>query len=80
MPRIDLPCLMAHFGHDSFTSIIHNNHELSNVQKLCYLKASLKGKPTDMLRSLKTIEANYNIVGSLFVRDIITNEELLIHM
>lgn len=66
LPRIDLPTFDGTFTlwrqfSDSFTAMIHNNSELSDCQKLCYLRASLKGEAANMLRSLETTEENYSI-------------------
>ncbi|KAL1447893.1 hypothetical protein WDU94_012401 [Cyamophila willieti] len=44
---------------DSFNCLIHSRHDLSNVQKLTYLKSVLAGKPAKLLSSVRLTEDNY---------------------
>lgn len=44
---------------DLFRSTIHNNTELTNSQRLQYLKVSLKGDATNILRTTKVTDANF---------------------
>ncbi|XP_076247771.1 uncharacterized protein LOC143187438 [Calliopsis andreniformis] len=44
---------------DIFTSVIHNNEDLSAVQKLQYLRSTLTGQAAASIESLSTTEANY---------------------
>lgn len=44
---------------DLFQSTIHNNVELTNSQRLQYVKASLKGDAATVLRTTKVTDANY---------------------
>lgn len=64
LPQIQLPLFSGVYEEwqsfqDMFISLIHNNANLSAVQKLHYLKSSLKGEPENLLRSLSTTETNY---------------------
>lgn len=70
LPTINLPSFDGAFTlwrefYDAFSTLIHNNEDLNAVQKLTYLRASLKGEPAGLLRSLDTTEANYEIAWSL---------------
>lgn len=51
---------------DSFNSLIHTNNSLTNVQKLQYLRASLSGLAADVIASLETSDANYQIAWNSF--------------
>lgn len=42
-----------------FQSMIHNNQQLSEINKLHYLKASLSNEPAELIQSLDFTEANY---------------------
>ena len=46
---------------DSFTSIIHDNPSLSNIQKLHYLRSLLVSEPVDVIADLKITAENYTI-------------------
>ncbi|XP_045495987.1 uncharacterized protein LOC123694566 [Colias croceus] len=64
LPQIQLPTFSGNYEewqsfHDMFVSLIDRNPSLSQVQKLHYLKCSLKGEPENLLRSLSTTDTNY---------------------
>ncbi|CAK1579685.1 unnamed protein product [Parnassius mnemosyne] len=64
LPRIELPKFTGNYDewqsfYDMFTSIVHNNSSLKDVQKLHYLKSSLSGEPELLLRNLAVTDANY---------------------
>lgn len=64
LPQIELPTFTGDYEewqsfHDMFKSLIHTSTHLSPVQKLHYLKASLKGEPENLLKNLTTTESNY---------------------
>ncbi|XP_031334970.1 uncharacterized protein LOC116164867 [Photinus pyralis] len=70
LPTIQLPTFDGSFTlwrefYDSFNALIHTNSELSDVQKLTYLKASLKGEPAGLISSLQTTHENYPIAWAL---------------
>lgn len=65
LPRITIPTFCGNYAewtsfHDLFTSLIHKNNSLSNVQKLHYLKSSLSGEAEALLRHIPTTDANYD--------------------
>ncbi|XP_059061146.1 uncharacterized protein LOC131854043 [Achroia grisella] len=64
LPQINLPLFSGGYEdwqayHDMFVSLIHENGNLSAVQKLHYLKSSLSGEPASLLKNLSTTENNY---------------------
>ncbi|XP_045446913.1 uncharacterized protein LOC123655122 [Melitaea cinxia] len=73
LPQIQLPSFFGAYEewpsfHEMFISLIHNNHSLSAVQKLHYLKSSLKGEAEMLLRSLLTTEVKYTEAWDQLVR------------
>lgn len=69
LPKLNLPTFSGKYEEwfpfrDSFNSLIHTNNSLSNVQKLQYLRASLSGLAADVIASLETSDANYQIAWS----------------
>lgn len=66
LPRIDIPNFDGAYEHypsfyDTFNSIIHGNMEISDVQKLHYLKSCLQGDALELVRSLKITAQNYDV-------------------
>lgn len=64
LPRIDLPTFAGAYDdwrpfHDVFHSMIHENTALPIIQKMHYLKASLKGEASDVISSLELSAENY---------------------
>lgn len=64
LPRIDLPKFSGDYlewdnFRDLFESLIVANHALTNVQRLHYLKASLTGEASQLLKNVSITEANY---------------------
>lgn len=77
LPTIKLPTFDGTFTlwreySDAFNALIHSNDSLSDVQKLSYLKSSLKDEPADLLRSYETTSENYTIAWTALQKDIIT--------
>lgn len=70
LPTINLPTFDGEFTlwrefYDAFNAIIHTNQDITDVQKLTYLKATLKGEPAGLLRSFETTNQNYDIAWTL---------------
>lgn len=70
LPTIELPSFSGNFVEwrafeDTFLALIHRNESLSKIQKLCYLKSSLKGEAYGLIKTLDTIESNYDIALGL---------------
>nr|XP_026491789.1 uncharacterized protein LOC113397585 [Vanessa tameamea] len=73
LPQINLPTFSGGYDewqtfYDLFVSLIHENGSLSGVQKLHYLKSSLLGEPTNLLKNLSTTEINYGEAGKMLVK------------
>ena len=70
LPPLNLPTFdgnlknWLHF-HDTFLSLIHNNSNLTLVQKLHYLLSSLKGEALQAVQSLQVSDASYLIAWNL---------------
>lgn len=62
---------------DTFSSLIHDNESLNDVQKFHYLKASLEGEATDIIKSMSLSASNYNIAWNLLCSRF-ENKKLLI--
>lgn len=70
LPTIDLPSfdgniLQWRAFEDSFLSLIHENHMLSDVQKLHYLRSALKGEALALIKDLNTTATNYHVALEL---------------
>lgn len=64
LPQINIPEFSGKYEdwlafHDLFVSLIHDNKNLSNAQKLQFLKSSLKGEACSSLKHLTICDANY---------------------
>lgn len=64
LPRIAIPTFSGNYTewqsfYDLFTSLIHNNNHLDDVQKLHYLKSSLSGDAETLLRGVAVTAENY---------------------
>jgi hypothetical protein len=64
LPRIYLPSFSGVYEEwpafqDLFSSLVHNNSSLSQVQKLHYLKSTLTGEAESLLRHVQITDDNY---------------------
>src|SRR5277367_2792566 len=64
LPRINLPTFDGKYTdwvsyHDLLSALVLNNTALSKVEKLQYMKTSLRGEPLKLLQSIQTTEANF---------------------
>lgn len=50
---------------DTFESMINQNNELTECQKLLYLKSSLKFEPLNIIKNLKATNENFSVAWSL---------------
>ena len=83
LPTIDLPVFSGNYEqwlnfYDTFNSLIHNNRNLSNIEKYYYLRAALKGESSQIIASLEATNENYEEAWSL-LRGRYENKKLLIH-
>lgn len=64
LPKIELPMFAGNYSEwisfrDLFKSLIHNNAQLDDVQKLHYLKSHLSGEAEGLLRHIPITSSNY---------------------
>ncbi|XP_050059796.1 uncharacterized protein LOC126551079 [Aphis gossypii] len=64
LPPISLPEFNGDYKQwlsyrDTFESLVHSNNHLPDIQKLHYLKSSLKNEAAQVIESLETSSANY---------------------
>ncbi|CAG9137937.1 unnamed protein product [Plutella xylostella] len=64
LPSIQLPTFSGKYDewptyHDLFTTLVHNNTSISQVQKLHYLKTSVSHEAEVLLRHIQVTESNY---------------------
>ncbi|XP_048481684.1 uncharacterized protein LOC119693389 [Plutella xylostella] len=64
LPSIQLPTFSGKYEewptyHDLFTTLVHNNTSISQVQKLHYLKTSVSHEAEVLLRHIQVTESNY---------------------
>ncbi|XP_011859404.1 PREDICTED: uncharacterized protein LOC105556904 [Vollenhovia emeryi] len=53
---------------DSFQGLIDANRDLTNIQRMYYLKSSLKGKAAEVIQSLESSAENYTIAWNLLTK------------
>ncbi|XP_046145806.1 uncharacterized protein LOC123989172 [Osmia bicornis bicornis] len=83
LPRIELPKFSGDYTEwenfrDLFHALVGSNESLSDVQKLHYLKASLTGAASLLLKNVSTSAANYEAAWRLLT-DRYANERALIN-
>lgn len=83
LPNISLPDFQGHYDewitfHDTFVNIIHENQQLSKIQKFYYLRSCLKGEAVQTVHSLKITNDNYEIAWSL-LKERYENKKLIIN-
>lgn len=64
LPTIELPSFDGDYTKwrsfdDTFKALIDSNTALNNIQKLCYLRSSLKGDASGVISALETTAENY---------------------
>lgn len=72
LPTINLPTFNGKYDallgfYDNFKAVVHDNPDLTPVQKLHYLRSSLKDEATQVIQALETSSQNYNIAWSLLI-------------
>jgi len=70
LPTMNLPTFDGSYEHwlnfyDSFTALVHNNTTLPDIQKLYYLRSSLKGIAAEIIDSLESSAQNYPVAWEL---------------
>lgn len=72
LPQISVPTFSGQYTewtsfHDLFTSLIHNNKGLDDVQRLHYLKSHLIGEAEQLLRHISITASNYKTCWELLL-------------
>lgn len=83
LPTIFLPSFDGSYENwlefrDTFLSLIHNSQEISPIQKLHYLKSSLRGSAALVINSLEFSASNYTVAWELLINRY-DNNRLLVH-
>lgn len=66
LPKINIPHFSGNYNdwntfHDLYTSLIHGNQTLSNIQKMHYLKTCLTGEAEHLLQHISITDKNYAV-------------------
>nr|XP_049706137.1 uncharacterized protein LOC126056604 isoform X2 [Helicoverpa armigera] len=82
LPKIDLPHFDGNYQcwlefRDTFTSLIHNNASISNINKFHYLRASLQGTAASLIKNIEFSSDHYKIAWDLLCERY-NNEYLLV--
>lgn len=82
LPTIELPSFDGdltkwHSFADTFQALIHNNTSLTEVQKLCYLRSSLKSEALNVIQALDTTAINYDIAWNLLKNRFCNNRKIV---
>ncbi|KAJ8963827.1 hypothetical protein NQ317_003836 [Molorchus minor] len=72
LPTMSLPTFAGEYDEwlnfrDTFTSVIHDNTSISNIQKFHYLKSTLKGDASSVIESIEVSNENYTIAWTLLI-------------
>lgn len=70
LPSVKLPTFNGHYTEwiefrDAFTSMIHDNNSISNIDKFYYLRSSLGGEASTIIDSIKPSNSNYVLAWQL---------------
>lgn len=83
MPTIHLPTFDGNYEkwlefHDTFLSLIHNNEDISRIQKFHYLKSSLRGDAARLISSIDISASGYETAWQAVCKRY-DNKKLLIY-
>lgn len=83
LPRINLPKFSGDLGEweafrDQFKSLINDNNDLVNVNRLQYLNSCVKGEAHDVIRNLAITDANFKVAWNLLI-NCYDNHQRLVH-
>ncbi|KAJ8932988.1 hypothetical protein NQ314_014297 [Rhamnusium bicolor] len=70
LPHVKIPTFFGQVEEwnsfvDLFTSLIHNNDSLTDVQRFYYLKGFLKDEPLNLVNNLRLISENYKVAWDI---------------
>ncbi|XP_049884023.1 uncharacterized protein LOC126379357 [Pectinophora gossypiella] len=82
LPTIQLPKFSGRYENwlefrDTFTSLIHSNESIDEINKFHYLRASLEGSAAVVIQSMEFSASNYNVAWKL-LRERFDNKRLLV--
>lgn len=82
LPKIELPTFDGNYDqwysfYESFDSLINSNEDIMDVQKLHYLRSSLRGNAKDLILSLDITSQNYAVAWEL-LKNRYDNKRLII--
>ncbi|KAH9636453.1 hypothetical protein HF086_002153 [Spodoptera exigua] len=82
LPTIQLPKFSGLYSNwlefrDTFTSLIHTNDDIDDINKFHYLRASLEGTAAIVIKSVEFSSSNYSVAWKL-LRDRFDNRRLLV--
>lgn len=83
LPSINLPMYDGSFDkwfqfRDCFTSLIHSNNKIANVQKMHYLKSCVSGQAASAIESLQITNDNYDIAWKTLI-DRFDNKKIIVN-
>lgn len=72
LPKIELPIFNGNIMefksyNEIFTALVHNNSNLTDIERFLHLKASLKGPAGDIISNMQPTGENYHIAFELLV-------------
>lgn len=83
LPTIQLPKFNGDYHHwlefrDTFKSLIHENADINDIQKFHYLRATLEGSASQIIKSIEFTANNYQMAWNLLLERF-NNARLLVH-
>ena len=84
LPKLNLPIFSGKYSNwtsfiDLFDGTVDKNSSITDVQKLQYLKSSLKGDPAKLLANLPITNGNYSIAKQM-LKDTYGNRRMISHV
>lgn len=81
LPVINIPSFSGNISdwpsfRDSFVSLIHENEELSDVQRFHYLKSALRGSPAQTISAIQISQIGYTTAWDALLNGTIVLESL----
>lgn len=84
LPSIKLPSFSGQYNdwidfRDCFKSLIHENNELTKVQKFYYLRSSLEKEALNLIQSIQVSDANYIDAWELLICERYEQKAILVY-
>lgn len=82
LPKLSIPVFFGNIlefksYHEIFTALVHNNPNLTDIERFLHLKTSLKGSASDLISNIQPTGENYHIAFNLLVERF-SNPKLII--